>query len=163
MPRVSRTTDSPALPGSPTDLKSRNALSRVSMTGSTDSTPLHIKRLYMPAPRALYFPFILSSSKSVKPVKPVNGKNKKGLRTPTLHRLHRLAISCGMVALSERARGRALHSAIAALPARPAPCARACVSSKGGFSPATAAAARSGCPGGPSSNRAGNVLGGRNA
>jgi len=97
------------------------------MTGSTDLTPLHIKRLYMPDP--YIFPFFLSSSKSVKPVKPVNRKNKKGLRTPTLHRLHRLATSCGMVALSERARGRLLHSAIAVLPARSAPCARACVSS----------------------------------
>ena len=167
MPRVSRTTDSPSVTGLPTDLELRNALSRVSMTDSTDSTPLHKLKGYMPAPCAVSSSLILSSSKSVKPVKPVNRENKKGLRTPTLHRLHRLATSCGMVALSERARGRPLHSAIATLPTSKGPCARACgpvdVLNKRGFVAATAAAARSGCHGGPSSNRVGNVLGGRNA
>ena len=114
--------------------------------------PVHLRAV-------LVFSFSVSSSsykgKKDKTVMPATERNNKALRTPTSHRLHRLVVSCVIMALSGRA--------MTALSAPPRPCARACVSCKGGFSPATAAAARSGYPGGPSSNRVGNVLGGRNA
>lgn len=115
-------------------------------------------RLHRPVclPAAEGFLLSLSSSslKKDKTVEPVTERDNKELRTPSLRRVHRPLISCGMVGL--------LHRAIAALSTPKRPRARGPgqvdVSKKRGLVPATATAARSGCHGGPSANRVANVL-----
>jgi len=109
-------------------------------------------------PAAEGFPLSLSSSSSSslkkdKTVEPVTERGNKDLQTPALHRAHRLLAS-------RRAAGLP-RLAIAALPTRERPRARGPrqvdVSKKRSAVPATAAAARSGCHGGPSANRVANV------
>jgi len=102
------------------------------------------------------FPLFLSSSalKKDKTVKPVTEIDNKDLRTPALRRVHRLLAS-------RRAAGLP-RLAIATLPTPKRSRARGPgqvdVSKKRGLVPATSAAARSGCHGGPSANRVANVL-----
>jgi hypothetical protein len=125
-----------------------------------ESADNRLARLHRPVclPAVRRFPFLflllLVRRERDRTVMPVTEIYNKGLRTPTLHRLHRAWVSCGMVRLGSLA--------TATLPTPKRPRARGPeqvdVSKKRGLVPATSAAARSGCHGGPSANRVAIVL-----